>query len=737
MKKNNSSYINKFIKRYSGEPAFRLWPVMASLGAFLICVIVILSNIGSGSGQGAELKEFEVGKVAERDVIADHDISYEDQDATRLRLEAQERLVPAVFKYSPSITQEIKNKYKQFTDLSKKQFDQKVSADAYYLALQAEYPGFFSRETLNTIYRSPVRETLLEEGKTLLDMVLDRGIFAVPQTGMENYNPDQVELLHNQGPRTEREPLDIERIVTKENLPGAIKKYLASSSYSSNFTGIAFNMINPFLSENVFFSPEDTNRRLEEVRAQIKPVMREIERGDRVIRKGFIVSKEDIARLTALNISTSRRSPGNIIGHFIILAFVYALFFALLSPRVTGRRLDDREIYFISILVPAYIIGSVLVGSINLPIESMPSSILIPTALAIMLPTLLIGQQVAIAMAVALPLGALAAGAFDMSSYVFAVISGFSAAFILQVAERRMDLIKAGFINAGVNCAAIAAILLYSRAPGHDYVPVLFWAAFNGIFSGMFVLGILPLFEQILNSATTFRLIELSDLNNPILKRLLGVAPGTYSHSVMVANLAEAACQEIGANALLSRVGAYYHDIGKMDQPDYFIENQVAYNKHMDINPRLSATVIRSHVKIGVEKARSMGLPPVVIDIIAQHHGNSVITWFYNEALKREGQVNVEDFTYPGTPPRSRESAVVMLADVVEAAVRTLKKPSAARLEKFIQELILAKFDTGQLSESELTFRDLETIKNAFVKVLAGHYHSRIEYPKLKEVPNE
>jgi putative nucleotidyltransferase with HDIG domain len=199
----------------------------------------------------------------------------------------------------------------------------------------------------------------------------------------------------------------------------------------------------------------------------------------------------------------------------------------------------------------------------------------------------------------------------------------------------------------------------------------------------------------------------------------------------MVANLAESACQEIGANALLARVGAYYHDIGKMDQSEYFVENQTTYNKHKDISPRLSATVIRNHVKVGIEKARAMGLPDAIIAFIAEHHGSSLITWFYNEALKKEGQVNPVDFTYPGNPPRSRESAVVMLADVTEAAVRTLKKPTATKLEKYIQELFDAKVSGGQLSQSELTFRDLETIKNAFIKVLTGYYHSRIEYPKL------
>jgi putative nucleotidyltransferase with HDIG domain len=335
-------------------------------------------------------------------------------------------------------------------------------------------------------------------------------------------------------------------------------------------------------------------------------------------------------------------------------------------------------------------------------------------------------------MAVTLPLGVFLAGSFDAHSFIFSMVSGVAAAFVLQKAEKRMDLIKAGLILAAANLVTALGLLLVEQAPPSNFVIVLFLAGANGFVSGLLVLGLLPLMEHVLNAATPFRLIELSDLNAPILKRLFTAAPGTYGHSVMVANLAESACQEIGANALLARVGSYYHDIGKIEQPEYFVENQTVYNKHNDIPPRLSATVIRSHVKIGVEKGRQLGLPREVINIIAEHHGNSVISWFYHEALKRETNVDVEDFSYPGNPPCSRESAVVMLADVTEAAVRTLKKPTAARLEKFIQELIMSKFEQGQLWESELTFRDLQTIRNTFVRVLAGHYHSRIEYPRQK-----
>jgi hypothetical protein len=176
-----------------------------------------------------------------------------------------------------------------------------------------------------------------------------------------------------------------------------------------------------------------------------------------------------------------------------------------------------------------------------------------------------------------------------------------------------------------------------------------------------------------------------------------------------------------------------------MENPGYFVENQENFNPHDEMAPRLSATVIRSHVKMGTEKARQLRLPREVIDIIGEHHGNSVITWFYSKALEQEGgdikkgTVNVEDFCYPGTPPRSRESAIVMLADITEAAVRSLDKPTSVKIEKFIRELIEKKLEHDQLSQSELTFTDIEKIKNTFVRVLIGHYHSRIEYPKIND----
>jgi putative nucleotidyltransferase with HDIG domain len=533
------------------------------------------------------------------------------------------------------------------------------------------------------------------------------------------------------GTKDERESLKYSQITTLDNLDTAVNRYIREYSFTSNFVVIALGLIKPFIRENVFFSPLDTENALEEIRRQVEPVVKYIETGKRVIRRGFIVSEEELQELKALNMSILQKDMRITIGRIFIFILLGTLLILLGGEHIVGRPLHDAEIYLLTAISVLYVIGGVLVKDLPFNSDHLPISIVLPTALVVMLPAILIHARLAMVYALALPLCGFFTGSFDMPALTFALVSGMVGACVLQSVETRMDLVKAGLIIAGANCIASIAILLVQRSGIGVYPAILFWSVFNGIASGMLVLGILPPLENALDAATLFRLIELSDLNTPILKRLFNQAPGTYSHSLMVATLAEAACQEIGANPLLARVGAYYHDIGKMDQSEYFVENQTDYNKHCELAPRLSVTVIRSHVKLGVEKARSLGLPKAVVDIIAEHHGNSLIAWFYNEALKRESNVNKEDFTYPGNPPRSRESAAVMLADVVEAAVRTLQKPTAAKIEKFIQELFDAKVEQGQLSESEITFRELETIKKTFVKVLAGHYHSRIEYPKL------
>ena len=462
-------------------------------------------------------------------------------------------------------------------------------------------------------------------------------------------------------------------------------------------------------------------------------VTRVIEKGERIIRRGFIVTEAEMTKLNALHHSTTKEDPRHITGYIILILLIYIMIIIIRGPVILGRKLNNSERYLVISLASSYIIGSILLSNFITGIENSLVSLAIPTALIIMILAVFLGTRPAIILALILPLSSYFTGAFNNHSYFIALVSGITASAVLHKAQNRMSLIKAGIVIAAANCLAVVVVLLIQQADLYDYPIPLLWAAINGIGCGMLTIGFLPPLEHALNAVTSFRLMELSDLNAPVLRKLFTTAPGTYNHSLMVANLAEQACEEIGANSLLARVGAYYHDIGKMENPSYFTENQTDHNKHDDIAPRLSATVIRSHVKLGIEKAQSLGLPKDVISIISEHHGNSVIYWFLNKAAEKEKLVNSEDFSYSGTPPRSKESAIVMLADITEAAMRTLSKPTPAKMERFIQQLFEDKIDHKQLSESDLSFREIEIIKNVFVRVLASYYHSRIEYPKQKE----
>ena len=322
---------------------------------------------------------------------------------------------------------------------------------------------------------------------------------------------------------------------------------------------------------------------------------------------------------------------------------------------------------------------------------------------------------------------------YDLVPFLFTLAVSFSSTRIIRKIETRIDMVFASLAVAALNIVFMFILKVLFNESFDDIAPVIFALAANGFISGILALGFITPLEQVLNTASVFRLMDLSDLNNPTMRKLLLNASGTYNHSMMVATLAENACKEIGANSLVARVGAYYHDIGKMDQSEYFVENQSGQNKHDEMNPSLSVSVIRSHVKRGVEKAHQLHLPPQIIDIIAEHHGNSVIAYFYNVEKQTNPDVREEDFSYNGVPPTTKESAVVMLADTVEAACRTLEKPSVSRLDKFIQQLIAAKLEHHQLDNCPLTFKELTVIRESFVTILAGYYHSRIEYPDQKD----
>ena len=455
--------------------------------------------------------------------------------------------------------------------------------------------------------------------------------------------------------------------------------------------------------------------------------------GEKIIRKGFPITEEAYEKLKIIAGEPSKmdfKGVGRTVLFLLLLVLIVLLSFKTLQKTHIFKL---REAVFLGALfILVYCIAALIVNTKALQ-SPFYLVVVIPAALCTMLITILINIETANCFSLIFAMGSFVATSYNPVIFLFVLISSLISARLVCKMEKRIDFIYVSFILGALDALILFVLWVIFPRTSANIVISLVGIAFNGFISGVLALGFLTPLESLLNAVTVFRLMDLSDLNTPIMKHLMVTAPGTYSHSMMVATLAESACREINANPLLARVGAYYHDLGKLEQPEYFVENQSAYNKHDELNPRLSASIIRRHVKKGVEKAHQLHLPQEVIDIIAEHHGNGIIAFFYNEAKKLDENISPDEFSYPGNPPSTKESAVVMLADTVEAACRTLEKPSVPRLEKFIRQLVMKKYEDRQLDKSTLTFKEVDTIQEVFVNTLASYYHSRIEYPNQKD----
>ena len=459
-----------------------------------------------------------------------------------------------------------------------------------------------------------------------------------------------------------------------------------------------------------------------------------ITKGEKIIKKGFPITEDGYAKLKKMAASPlyiDYRAFANSELFLLMLAIMWYLLFSFVQ---FGRKVLFKECLLHVILFILVYFITAFGGKLTAFSSPYSICIIIPTAISIMLVTILYGNFSAVLLSFIISLGVFNASGWQIPTFLFTLASSLSSAVIVRKIERRIDLVVAGILLALFDDVFILLMHVIFNETISNCAPLLFGVSINGFISGILTLGLLTPLEAILNTASVFRLMDLSDNNTPIFKQMQILANGTYNHSMMVAQLAESACREINANPILGRVGGYYHDIGKIEQSEYFVENQLnMQNKHNDINPTLSASVIKSHVRKGIEKAHQLHLPQAVIDIIAEHHGNSIITYFYNEATKKDATLSPEDFAYPGNPPSSKESAVVMLADTVEAACHTVDNPTSSRLEKFISNLISQKIEHGQLDNCDLTFSDISKIKNSFVNLLTGYYHNRIKYQNQQD----
>ena len=468
------------------------------------------------------------------------------------------------------------------------------------------------------------------------------------------------------------------------------------------------------------------------MRASVEPVKDHVRANELIVGAHEVVTDEIHDRLDALRSELLRRgevgrSATAAVGQFGTAALVLSVFWLLL---VLYRRESYANLRHIAVFTTLF--GIVIAGAALNARFLHPGAELIPIPFAAMLLTALFSGRVAMLGAATLAVLLASQTTYTMpSSLYIALIGGVAAAVGMRVVRRRTQILTTmALVMVGFGVAALAVGLQLGWEPGAIGVSAL-RGGVNAVASAALVSVSLPLFESLGKITTDVTLLELSDPMHPLLRRLAMEAPGTYAHSIAMANLCEAACNAIGANGLLARVGCYYHDIGKVNKPQFFVENQApGVNPHDKLKPEVSAQLIRSHVKDGVALAAEARLPAAVAAFIPEHHGTADITYFLERARTRnDGEVQPEQFRYPGPKPRSIETAVAMLADGVEAALRVLEDPSQEKVRDAIDHLVHQRVESGQLDEAPLTLAQLERVKEEFTRVLSGVYHNRVDYP--------
>ncbi|MEZ7793235.1 HD family phosphohydrolase [Niallia circulans] len=492
--------------------------------------------------------------------------------------------------------------------------------------------------------------------------------------------------------------------------------------------------------QNEFYDPTATEEMRQQAVDGVEPIR--VLQGQVLVEEGQLISREIHRQLELVGLLDSDNSIQPFIGlGLIILAMLAALYFYTLK-RTSKEKGNNIQFYLMFFLIISVTIVLMKTISAFQQFEYTEIGYIFPAAMAVMLIKILMEEKSALLVTIMLAVCGMimfnegVAGTFNVGMGIYIITSGLASILFLNKRNQRTNILYAGFFISFINIVTILAILYLQN--GHygakEYGVFLLLAVISGISSAVLTIGFLPFLETGFGVLSTIKLIELSNPNHPLLRKILTEAPGTYHHSVMVANLAESACEAIGANGLLARVGCYYHDIGKTKRPHFFIENQMNMgNPHDRIPPQASKNIIIAHATDGAELLRKYKLPKEIVDIAEQHHGTSLLKYFYFKAKEKGGEVKESDYRYPGPKAQTREVAIIGIADSVEAAVRSLNAPTTEQIDSLIKNIISDRLQDGQLDECDLTLKELDIVRNTLSETLKGIFHSRIEYPEMKK----
>lgn len=707
-------------------------------GALLLLLVVLLTAIIIPKGH-LLTPLYDPGDVARRDVKASRDLLIPDEGLTAKKRTEAEVAVPVLYDHDPQAGAAIAARLAEVLGFVRTEAGQGSGGADLLKELEASYGVRIEAAEVRALVSLA---TGPGTGEWLAGMV--NRLYRVKTVGnlkMYERDRDHGLLFRNVATQKESSADPAEKVLGPNDLQGLIRDELRKSDYDAAQVKVLSSLLLNLLRPSISYNQSETEARRQAARDAVQPILIQVKKGEIIVREGERVSADQVAKLTALRAQGSRevlvgQMVGLLLGCFVLIFIAHRYG----QRNIRKYRLENRDLLFLAGTLVGMVLllklGSFIataVGSAFPYIEPTAYYYVLPFAAGAMVVRIVLNSEVALIFSVifAALVGFLFGNSFEL--FLFALLSSLAGAHWVGRLTVRTSMFRAGARLSMFNFMAIFAIHLIE---GQDLgVGLLFELGFGltgGLLAAVLISGIIPLIEAVFRYTTNLKLVELANMNNPLLRELMFQAPGTYHHSIIVGNLAEAAAETIGANPLLARVAAYYHDIGKVKKPLYFIENVGSgENKHDKLAPSMSALILMAHLKDGVEMAREHRLGRSLVDIIRQHHGTSLMKYFYDRAMQREErEIDEYDYRYPGPKPQTREAALIMLADAVEAASRTLHDPTPARIQGMVQKIVNNIFIDGQLDECELTLKDLHNIAKSFNRVLGGIFHHRVEYPE-------
>ncbi|EJO5347200.1 HDIG domain-containing protein [Clostridium botulinum] len=646
--------------------------------------------------------DLQEGDIAKVDIKAPREIK--DQVSTKARLQQAVESVPIQYTKRTEVKTETLNEINSFFSQLNSIKDKKIDEKQKLQQLQQTNKINISERELTEMLRLDKVEL-----KSLQDVLIK-----VISDVYENVNISDDSQKDN--------VQDIKK--AREYIYSKIKTSKLTNHLRQLALSISYSEIKP----NFYYDREKTEELKKETIKNTPPVM--IKKDQTIVKEGEPVSKYQLDLLKDVGLLNNN----NNFEWYIFIGLGVLIILVLFTQYVYIYKFYNEVFNDLNSLILISLNNCIAI----LLARSMYtiSPFLIPLVSIPMILTLLINYKVSLFTSLVNCILIAVAVNFEVEIILIAIMSAVLGSTILRKMQERNDILYASSYIAAINVIlTFSAGFLLSNSVIDVSKKALF-TLIGGALSAILTIGLLPLFENLFGIVTTIKLLELSNPNNPLLKKLLLEAPGTYHHSILVGNLAEVAAEVVNGNPVLARVSAYYHDIGKTKRPYFFKENQIGKeNPHDKISPNLSTLIITSHVKDGLELAKEYKIPKIIQDIIQQHHGTSLVKYFYitmKNNSERPEDVNEEDFKYQGPIPKSKEAAIIMLADGVEAAVRSINEPTKGKIEEMVNKIIKARLDEGQLDNCDLTLREIGLIREAFLKVLISIYHQRIEYPEDK-----